>query len=95
MLIKTLTLSFPDIFQSQVVSDPLRLNGALDGLVLGGLPVFGVASPPLYVLANGDKVRDFTYRSDTKVNSVCPFLFAHRVHFVPQNLTMKNSSHRF
>lgn len=56
--------------QSQVVSDPLRLNGALDGLVLGGLQVFGVPSPPLYVLANGDKVRDFTYRSDTKVSSV-------------------------
>ncbi|XP_029294146.1 LOW QUALITY PROTEIN: lysosomal alpha-glucosidase [Cottoperca gobio] len=56
--------------QSQVVSDPLRLNGALDGLVLGGLQVFGVPSPPLYVLANGDKVRDFTYRSDTKVLTV-------------------------
>lgn len=51
-----------------MVSDPLRLNGALDGLVLGGLQVFGVPSPPLYVLANGDKVRDFTYRSDTKVD---------------------------
>uniref|UniRef100_A0A8D0D4M4 Lysosomal alpha-glucosidase n=1 Tax=Sander lucioperca TaxID=283035 RepID=A0A8D0D4M4_SANLU len=47
----------------------MRLNGALDGLVLGGLQVFGVPSPPLYVLANGDKVRDFTYRSDTKVNN--------------------------
>ncbi|XP_037648431.1 lysosomal alpha-glucosidase isoform X1 [Sebastes umbrosus] len=56
--------------QSQVVSDPRRLNGALDGLVLGGLQVFGVPSPPLYVLANGDKVRDFTYRSDTKVLTV-------------------------
>uniref|UniRef100_A0A4W6DT14 Lysosomal alpha-glucosidase n=1 Tax=Lates calcarifer TaxID=8187 RepID=A0A4W6DT14_LATCA len=56
--------------QSQIVSDPLRLNGALDGLVLGGLRVFGVPSPPRYVLANGDKVRDFTYRSDTKVSSV-------------------------
>uniref|UniRef100_A0A4W6DT13 Lysosomal alpha-glucosidase n=1 Tax=Lates calcarifer TaxID=8187 RepID=A0A4W6DT13_LATCA len=54
----------------QIVSDPLRLNGALDGLVLGGLRVFGVPSPPRYVLANGDKVRDFTYRSDTKVSSV-------------------------
>ncbi|XP_034750914.1 lysosomal alpha-glucosidase [Etheostoma cragini] len=56
--------------QSQVVSDPLRLNGALDSLVLGGLKVFGVPSSPLYVLANGDKVRDFTYRSDTKVLTV-------------------------
>ncbi len=58
------------LLQCQVVSEPLRLNGALDGLVLGGLQVFGVPSPPLYVLANGDKVRDFTYRSDTKVSSV-------------------------
>ncbi|XP_070836948.1 lysosomal alpha-glucosidase isoform X2 [Chaetodon trifascialis] len=56
--------------QSQVVSDPLKLNGALAGLVLGGLQVFGVPSPPFYVLANGDKVRDFTYCSDTKVLTV-------------------------
>ncbi|XP_033998403.1 lysosomal alpha-glucosidase-like isoform X2 [Trematomus bernacchii] len=56
--------------QCQVVSDPLRLNGALDGLVLGGLQVFGVPSPPLYVLANGEQVRDFMYRSDTKVLTV-------------------------
>ncbi|KAI9514722.1 hypothetical protein NQZ68_030911 [Dissostichus eleginoides] len=56
--------------QCQVVSEPLRLNGALDGLVLGGLQVFGVPSPPLYVLANGEQVRDFMYRSDTKVLTV-------------------------
>ncbi|XP_040919429.1 lysosomal alpha-glucosidase isoform X2 [Toxotes jaculatrix] len=56
--------------QSQIVSDPLRLNGALDGLVLGGLQVFGVPSPPLYVLANGEKIRDYMYRSDTKVLTV-------------------------
>lgn len=49
------------------MSDPLRLNGALDDLVLGGLQVFGVPSPPSYVLANGEKVRDFMYCSDTKV----------------------------
>lgn len=58
------------LVQSQVVSSPLRLNDALDGLVLGGLQVFGVPSPPLYVLANGDQVRDYTYRSDTKVSSL-------------------------
>ncbi|KAG7505007.1 lysosomal alpha-glucosidase [Solea senegalensis] len=56
--------------QSQVVSDPLMLNGALDELVLGGLQVFGVPSPPRYVLANGEKVSDFTYHSDTKVLTV-------------------------
>uniref|UniRef100_A0AAX7W087 Lysosomal alpha-glucosidase n=1 Tax=Astatotilapia calliptera TaxID=8154 RepID=A0AAX7W087_ASTCA len=54
--------------QSQVVSNPLKLNGALDSLVLGGLQVFGVPSPPRYILANGEKVRDFTYRTDTKVS---------------------------
>ncbi|XP_033827576.2 lysosomal alpha-glucosidase [Periophthalmus magnuspinnatus] len=52
--------------QAQIVSDPVRLNGDLDGLVLGGVRVFGLPSPPHYVLANGEKVRDFTYRSDTK-----------------------------
>lgn len=52
------------------MGDPLKLNGALDGLVLGGLQVFGVPSPPHYVLANGEKVRDFMYRSDTKVSCV-------------------------
>ncbi|XP_074553589.1 lysosomal alpha-glucosidase [Halichoeres trimaculatus] len=56
--------------QSQVVSDPIRLTGALDSLILGGLRVFGVPSPPLYVLANGDKVSDFTYRPDTKALTV-------------------------
>ena len=53
--------------QCQIVGDPVRLNEALDGLVLGGLQVFGVPSPPRYVLANGDKVKDFMYHSDTKV----------------------------
>ncbi|XP_029913099.1 lysosomal alpha-glucosidase isoform X2 [Myripristis murdjan] len=56
--------------QSQVVSDPLKLNGALDGLVLGGLRVFGVPSPPRSVLANGEKVWDFTYYTDTKALTV-------------------------
>ncbi|KAM9393037.1 lysosomal alpha-glucosidase [Pholidichthys leucotaenia] len=60
--------------QSQIVSDPVKLNGALDGLVLGGLRVFGVPSPPRYVLANGEKVRDFTYRTDTKVLTVTGLL---------------------
>uniref|UniRef100_A0A3B4Z5B8 Alpha glucosidase n=1 Tax=Seriola lalandi dorsalis TaxID=1841481 RepID=A0A3B4Z5B8_SERLL len=54
----------------QIVSDPLRLNGALDGLILGGLQVFGVPSLPRYVLANGKEVRDFMYRSDTKALTV-------------------------
>ncbi|XP_072299488.1 lysosomal alpha-glucosidase [Eucyclogobius newberryi] len=56
--------------QAQIVSDPVTLNGGLDGLVLGGLRVLGVPSAPRYVLANGEKVRDFTYRSDTKVLTV-------------------------
>ncbi|XP_029014912.1 lysosomal alpha-glucosidase [Betta splendens] len=56
--------------QSEVVSDPLWLNGALDALVLGGLQVFGVPSPPSYVLANGEKVMDFMYCSDTQVLTV-------------------------
>ncbi|KAK0147257.1 Lysosomal alpha-glucosidase [Merluccius polli] len=54
--------------QSQVVSDPIRKNGALSGLVLAGLRVFGVPSPPVSVWANGVRVLDFTYRTDTKVS---------------------------
>uniref|UniRef100_A0A7N6FCY3 Lysosomal alpha-glucosidase n=1 Tax=Anabas testudineus TaxID=64144 RepID=A0A7N6FCY3_ANATE len=46
------------------------LNGALEGLVLGGLRVFGVPSPPRYVLANGEIVSDFMYTRDTGVSSV-------------------------
>ncbi|XP_041862575.1 lysosomal alpha-glucosidase isoform X2 [Melanotaenia boesemani] len=56
--------------QSQIVSAPQKLNGDLDSLVLGGLQVFGVPSAPLYVLANGEKVSDFTYCTDTKVLTV-------------------------
>lgn len=56
--------------QAQVVSDPVKLNGDLDGLVLGGVRVFGIPSQPQYVLANGEKVSDFSYRSDTKTLTV-------------------------
>ncbi|XP_051905568.1 lysosomal alpha-glucosidase isoform X2 [Hippocampus zosterae] len=56
--------------QSQVVSEPLRLNGDLDGLVLRRMQVFGVPLPPQYVVANGEKVRHFTYNDDTKVLNV-------------------------
>ncbi|KAL0993142.1 hypothetical protein UPYG_G00103760 [Umbra pygmaea] len=56
--------------QSQVLSEPLHQNGALDGLVLGELRVFGVPSPPCCVWANGEEVRDFSYQTDTKVLKV-------------------------
>uniref|UniRef100_A0A8C6TG08 Lysosomal alpha-glucosidase n=1 Tax=Neogobius melanostomus TaxID=47308 RepID=A0A8C6TG08_9GOBI len=59
------------IFIAGQVFDPVRLNGDLDGLVLGGMRVFGIPSPPQYVLANGEKVMDFSYRSDTKVRLFC------------------------
>lgn len=58
------------LLQSQVVSDPLTVNEALAGLVLGGLQVFGLRSEPLFVLANGRMVTDFTYCSETKVSSL-------------------------
>lgn len=64
VLMFNLTLFF---LQFQIVSEPLKLNGALDSLVLGGVQVFGVDSPPLYVLANGEKVHDFVYQANTKV----------------------------
>ncbi|XP_028311822.1 lysosomal alpha-glucosidase-like isoform X3 [Gouania willdenowi] len=56
--------------QSQMISEPIKLNGALDGLVLGGLQVFGVLSAPRYVIANGEKVQDYTYHTDTMVLTV-------------------------
>ncbi|KAF7221012.1 lysosomal alpha-glucosidase isoform X1 [Nothobranchius furzeri] len=56
--------------ESQVSSDPQRLNGDLDALVLGGLQVFGVPSPPLHVLANGVEASEFTYCADSKVLTV-------------------------
>ncbi|KAM9779713.1 lysosomal alpha-glucosidase [Neosynchiropus ocellatus] len=55
---------------SQIVSLPVRLNGALDGVLLGGLRVFGVPSQPCCVSANGATVSDFTYQFDTKVLNV-------------------------
>ncbi|XP_077389106.1 lysosomal alpha-glucosidase [Festucalex cinctus] len=56
--------------QSQLVSEPIQLNGALDGLILRRMQVFGVPSPPQYVVANGEKIKDFTYNADTKVLNV-------------------------
>lgn len=56
--------------ESYVVSKPIKLNGSLDGLVLGEVRVFGVQTPPTAVWANGQKVPDFSYRLDTKVLTV-------------------------
>ncbi|XP_017317133.1 lysosomal alpha-glucosidase [Ictalurus punctatus] len=56
--------------QSQLVGEPLKLNGALDGLVVGEVRVFGVPTPPTGVWANGKQVRDFSYTTDTKVLTV-------------------------
>lgn len=53
-----------------MVSEPLTVNEALTGLVLGGLQVFGLQADPLFVLANGVKVTDFTYCSEMKVRSL-------------------------
>lgn len=59
-----------NLLQSQVVSEPMTVNEALTGLELGGLQVFGLPSAPLFVLANGVKVTDFTYCSEMKVSSL-------------------------
>lgn len=58
------------LLQSQVVSGPLTVGEALVGLVLGGLQVFGLQSAPIFVLANGEMVMDFTYCSEMKVSSL-------------------------
>lgn len=49
------------------MGEPLKVNGALDGLVVGEVRVFGVPTPPTGVWANGKQVRDFSYTADTKV----------------------------
>ncbi|XP_016343697.1 lysosomal alpha-glucosidase isoform X2 [Sinocyclocheilus anshuiensis] len=56
--------------ESHVVSKPVKLNGSLDGLVLGEVRVFGVQASPTAVWANGQKVHDFSYSPDTKVLTV-------------------------
>lgn len=58
------------LLQSQVVSEPLAVSEALAGLVLGGLQVFGLQSTPIFVLANGQMVMDFTYCSELKVSAL-------------------------
>lgn len=52
------------------MGEPLKLNGALDGLVVGEVRVFGVPTPPTGVWANGKQVRDFSYTTDTKVKQL-------------------------
>uniref|UniRef100_A0A672MTM0 Lysosomal alpha-glucosidase n=1 Tax=Sinocyclocheilus grahami TaxID=75366 RepID=A0A672MTM0_SINGR len=49
----------------------VKLNGSLDGLVLGEVRVFGVQASPTAVWANGQKVHDFSYSPDTKVCNKC------------------------
>lgn len=49
------------------MGEPLKVNGALDGLVVGEVRVFGVSTPPTGVWANGKRVKDFSYVTDTKV----------------------------
>ncbi|KAJ8332524.1 hypothetical protein SKAU_G00423130 [Synaphobranchus kaupii] len=56
--------------EAMLVSQPLKTNGALDGLVLDEVRIFGVPSPPLDVWVNGERLRDFSYRSDTQVLTV-------------------------
>ncbi|KAJ8251633.1 hypothetical protein GJAV_G00223460 [Gymnothorax javanicus] len=56
--------------EATLVSQPLKINGALEGLFLGGVHVFGVSSPPLEVLVNGERLEDFSYHSDTQVLTV-------------------------
>ncbi|NXG52181.1 LYAG glucosidase, partial [Psilopogon haemacephalus] len=50
-----------------VLSQLLQASAHLDGVLLEAVTVLGVTSPPHQVLANGDLVGDFSYRSDTQV----------------------------
>lgn len=51
-----------------MLSQILRTRGHLDGILLEAVTVLGVTSPPRQVLANGARVDDFSYRSDTQVS---------------------------
>ncbi|XP_043091754.1 LOW QUALITY PROTEIN: lysosomal alpha-glucosidase [Puntigrus tetrazona] len=53
--------------ESYVISKPVKLNGSLDGLVLGEVCVFGVQTAPTAVWANGQKLHGFSYDPDSKV----------------------------
>ncbi|MGH0128960.1 UNVERIFIED_CONTAM: hypothetical protein FKN15_057803, partial [Acipenser sinensis] len=53
--------------RNMLVSEPLSLSSAIDGLQLEQAWVFGVSSPPREVLVNGQTSAVFSYRSDTKV----------------------------
>uniref|UniRef100_A0A4W4EG98 Lysosomal alpha-glucosidase n=1 Tax=Electrophorus electricus TaxID=8005 RepID=A0A4W4EG98_ELEEL len=55
--------------QSQVVSEPVKLNRSVQGLVVGEVRVFGVPTPPAGVWANREKVMDFSYCWDTMVSN--------------------------
>ncbi|KAG9328086.1 hypothetical protein JZ751_016600 [Albula glossodonta] len=57
--------------QSKLVSQPLKTNRALDGLLLGGIRVFGVPFPPQDVWVNGERKMDFSYRSDIQSPFFC------------------------
>lgn len=52
------------------MGEPIKLNGALDGLIVEEVRVFGVTALPTEVWANGIRVRDFSYTTDTKVLTV-------------------------
>uniref|UniRef100_A0A8C4TP45 Lysosomal alpha-glucosidase n=1 Tax=Erpetoichthys calabaricus TaxID=27687 RepID=A0A8C4TP45_ERPCA len=53
--------------KNMLVSEPLKLNSAIDGLTLQQVRIFGVPSPPKRVVVNQQSTADFSYRSDTKV----------------------------
>uniref|UniRef100_A0A7M4FM48 Lysosomal alpha-glucosidase n=1 Tax=Crocodylus porosus TaxID=8502 RepID=A0A7M4FM48_CROPO len=53
-----------------LVSELLRVNSQVDGLLLQKVAVLGVPSPPQHVLANGALVDDFSYRTDTKILTI-------------------------
>uniref|UniRef100_A0A671MMY0 Lysosomal alpha-glucosidase n=1 Tax=Sinocyclocheilus anshuiensis TaxID=1608454 RepID=A0A671MMY0_9TELE len=63
--------SYVLFFAQEVQNRPVKLNGSLDGLVLGEVRVFGVQASPTAVWANGQKVHDFSYSPDTKVCNKC------------------------
>lgn len=58
--------------QGTLVSELLRVNSQVDGLLLQRVAVLGVPSPPQHVLVNGALVDDFSYRTDTEARPQAP-----------------------
>ncbi|EMP39291.1 Lysosomal alpha-glucosidase [Chelonia mydas] len=62
-----------------LLSELVRVNSQVDGLLLQEVTVLGVPSPPQRVLANGVPVSNFSYHADTKWETGRPCMLRKRL----------------